>query len=167
MITPNFDKFENTIWLDCDGVLANFDKRAAQVLGMKAQEYEDKHGSDKFWAALADSKDFFFSLELMPEAIALYYSVKHLSPVILTGSPFQMGEKGRVQKFRWLAKHFGYNQRAVICQSKLKYLYCLPGDIIIDDSEKHKVTWEEAGGHWITHKTNKETREKLELLNVF
>lgn len=36
------------LFLDCDGVLADFDKRAEQIFGMTGREFEDTYGSKEF-----------------------------------------------------------------------------------------------------------------------
>ena len=41
-----------------------------------------------------------------------------------------------------------------------------PGDILIDDWEKHKDAWVNAGGIWITHTSAKDTIEQLHNLVI-
>ena len=76
-----------TVYLDCDGVLADFDKGAAEVLGMPPRAYERRFGLSRFWQALAQAPEFFARLELLPDAMELYAAVRDLEPVILTGLP--------------------------------------------------------------------------------
>lgn len=75
------------IYLDCGGVLADFDKAAAEVLGTGLREYEHRHGLAKFWKALARTPDFFARIPLMPDAVELFEGVRHLDPMILTAHP--------------------------------------------------------------------------------
>ncbi len=144
-------KLPPNLYLDSDGVLLDFDKVANDIFGMDSRLYEKTYGSDAFWKKLEEAEEFFFSLPLMPDAIELYEGVKHLNPIILTGSPSQLGERARVDKFRAAEKHFGKQQRIIICQSKLKSMYCQPGDTIVDDWPKHRAKWEEKGGLWVHH----------------
>ena len=141
----------NTLYLDCDGVLADFDFVAEGVLGMKPTEFEDKHGSDEFWGKLGKVDHFYASLPLMHDALELYDAVKHMRPVILTGAPKHFGEDAIVDKYRWIAEKFGVFQRGIVCQSKHKFRYCIPGDIIVDDTPRHRRKWEEVGGTWVHH----------------
>jgi hypothetical protein len=92
------------LYLDCDGVLADFDRGAVAVLGMKPKAYEHRHGLGRFWSKLAQAPDFYFSLPLLPDAMQLFDAVKHLDPIILTGLP--RGNWAAGQKMRWAEQHF-------------------------------------------------------------
>ena len=52
------------LYLDCDGVLADFDKGATAVLGLPPRAFEQRHGLGKFWQKLAAAPDFYFGLPL-------------------------------------------------------------------------------------------------------
>jgi hypothetical protein len=75
------------LFLDLDGVLADFDAGAHMVLGMSPKAFEEKHGRREFWRRLAGAKAFYATLPLMPDAMLLFEAVKHLEPTILTGLP--------------------------------------------------------------------------------
>ena len=47
-----------TIYLDMDGVIADFDQRFIDVSGMTPDEYRDKYGLKEFWN-LIDEKNVF------------------------------------------------------------------------------------------------------------
>jgi len=155
-----------TLWLDCDGVLADFDKVANDYLSMDSREFEKQFGSEAFWAKLGEIEDFYFSLPLLPDALILYEAVKHLDPIILTGVPSQHGTLAHVQKIRWAHKHFGTGQLVVTCKSKLKYRFCKPGDVIVDDWPQHRKKWEEAGGIWIPHKSAEDSIAQMKELGI-
>ena len=147
------------VWLDCDGVLADFDAGFKKLTGVDAQTYEDTHGSSAFWACIAQSKTFFTNLPVMAEGLKLYNSVKHLRPIILTGTP--VGDWSVPQKLRWRDLHFP-GVPMVTCRSKVKRDYCQPGDVLIDDLLKYRDLWTEAGGHFIHYTQNAdETVETL------
>ena len=44
-----------TVFLDCDGVLADFDAGAKQAFGMSPAEFERRFGLKRFWASLPRS----------------------------------------------------------------------------------------------------------------
>jgi len=46
------------LFLDADGVLADFDEGARRLLGMSVRDYERRHGRGGFWKKLAQAKDF-------------------------------------------------------------------------------------------------------------
>src|SRR5437763_1175718 len=86
------------LFLDADGVLANFDEGARRLLGMTPRQYEAKHGRGAFWKRLAQAKNFYGTLPEMPDARLLFDGVKHLKPTILTGlPPAGWGARRRVQ----------------------------------------------------------------------
>ncbi len=148
------------LFLDCDGVLADFDKLATKVFGMLPIEYELKYGNEKFWMELVNHTNFYYNLDLLPDAMELYNAVKHLEPVILTGCKARF-PKSCQEKRDWVVKQFGPAQKVIVCESKEKSLHMEAGDIIIDDFEKYKPLWTDKGGIWITHVSAKQSLEEL------
>ena len=136
------------LFLDCDGVLANFDKKAEEIFGMNPRVFENKKGTAEFWRVLENTPDFFYTLEPMPGAFDLVDAVKHLKPIILTGVPQGIWAIG--QKLRWGHKYLPELEMWT-CRSKDKIKLANPGDIIVDDWPKHKNTWINGGGIWIDH----------------
>ena len=85
------------LFLDADGVLADFDAGAQRLLGMKPKAFIAKHGRGEFWKRLARAKNFYGTLPEMSDARLLFDAVKHLEPTILTGLPLGRGAaEGRV-----------------------------------------------------------------------
>ncbi len=140
----------STVFLDCDGVLADFDKGAAEVFGMAPAEYERRYGLRRFWAELASAPDFFASLNLLPDAMELFEAVRPLQPVILTGLP--RGDWAEPQKRRWAERHFP-GIEVITTTAALKCEHCRPGDALVDDRSKYRHLWEEAGGVFIHHRS--------------
>ncbi len=149
---------ERQLYLDCDGVLADFEKGATAILGMKPRAFEHRRGLGKFWQKLAQAPDFYFSLPLMPDAIRLFDAVKHLDPVILTGLP--RGNWAADQKMRWAAEHFP-GVRMITCMARDKRDHAREGDVLVDDQIRHAHLWEEAGGVFIHHKNADESLREL------
>lgn len=138
------------VYLDCDGVLADFDAGFTRLTGVDPHDFENMYGSAAFWARIAKSDSFFARLPPMKQGAKLYEAVKHLRPIILTGTP--IGDWSVIQKLRWRDKHYP-GVPMVTCASKDKHVYCQPGDVLIDDTLKYKSLWEAASGHFI-HYTN-------------
>ena len=63
------------LFLDLDGVLADFDAGAKMVLGMSPKAFEAKYSKGEFWQRLARSRDFYATLPLMPDAMELFEAV--------------------------------------------------------------------------------------------
>jgi len=151
------------LYLDCDGVLADFDAGFEEKFETTAKEYEDTLGAKEFWKAIRQDLNFFGTLPLMPDAIELYVAVAQLRPVILTGCPF--GNWAEHQKFGWRDKHFP-GVPMVTCLSRNKRNFCQPGDILVDDITKYQHLWEEAGGTFILHTSAESTINQLKVLGV-
>lgn len=139
---------EPHIFLDCDGVLADFDTYAEAYFGMNPREYEKRMGSEQFWRELEAKGDFYRNLPLMPDARALYEGVKHLNPTILTGCP--RGNWAEAQKVAWAHEHFP-DVPVITCRSSDKRAHAKPGDVLIDDWPQHRHRWIEHGGVFISH----------------
>jgi len=146
------------LYLDCDGVLADFNRGATAILGMKPKAYEHRHGIGRFWQKLARAPDFYFSLPLMPDAMQLFDAVKHLDPIILTGLP--RGNWAADQKMRWAAEHFP-GVRMITCMARDKREHAKEGDVLVDDNDKFRHLWEQAGGIFVHHKAAAQLIEEL------
>ena len=146
------------LYLDCDGVLADFDKRATAVLGLPPRAFEKRHGIARFWQQLAAAPDFYFSLPLMDDAMELFDAVRHLDPVILTGLP--RGNWAADQKVRWAAQHFP-GTRIITTMARDKRDHAQSGDVLVDDQERHRHLWEEVGGIFIHHVSAQQTLAEL------
>ena len=137
------------IYLDCDGVLADFDKGAEAVLGMPPRGFEKRYNPGLFWKRLASAPDFFERLEPMPDAFELYAAVKDQNPIILTGLP--RGNWAEPQKRRWVERWFP-GLPVITTMAALKREHCHPGDVLVDDRDKHRHLWEAAGGRFVLHR---------------
>src|SRR5439155_3075356 len=56
------------LFLDADGVLADFDEGARRLLGMDPPAFQAKHGSRVFWSRIAKAKNFDGTLPEMPDS---------------------------------------------------------------------------------------------------
>ena len=137
------------LFLDCDGVLADFDAGARRALGgMTPAQFEARHSRREFWKRLAGTPDFYAALPLMVDARRLFDAVALLTPTILTGLP--LGNWAAPQKVRWAAEHFP-GTPIITCMARDKYRYMDSGDVLVDDREDHRNKWEEAGGIFVVH----------------
>jgi hypothetical protein len=146
------------LFLDCDGVLADFDAGAVALLGMSPKAFETRHGRGEFWKRLARHGNFYGELEEMPDARRLFDAVKHLKPTILTGLP--LGKWAAPQKERWAAEHFP-GVPIITTMAREKHLHMEPGDVLVDDRENHRHLWENAGGIFVHHRNAEDTLRQL------
>jgi hypothetical protein len=149
------------LFLDLDGVLADFDRLAFAILGEPARQFEDREGSGKFWTEIRKYRFFYHDLDLMPGARELFDAVKHLGPTILTGcNEEKAGVGAYAQKAEWVERNFP-GTSIIICRSSDKSHYMEPGDVIIDDYIKYKAAWEEKGGIFILYQDNQQALDEL------
>jgi hypothetical protein len=146
------------VFLDCDGVLADFDRGAEAILGLPPDAFEKRHGTRLFWRKLASAEDFFDRLEPMADAFELYEAVRHKQPIILTGLPH--GKWAEPQKRRWAARWFP-GVPVITTLAALKHEHRHPGDVLVDDRDKHRHLWEAEGGVFIHHKSARTSIEAL------
>lgn len=151
-----------TIYLDMDGVLADFDRGAEAAIGTtNTYKWEWIHGSNAFWRALDAVPDFFLRLPPMPDALLLFGNVRHLDPIVLTALPKSGSEDIDRQKREWIRKYFGADVRVVTCLTHEKPDYCLPGDILVDDRNVNAAPWIDRGGRYVLHTGAESTLEQL------
>jgi deoxypyrimidine-specific 5' nucleotidase type C protein (NT5C) len=146
------------LFLDCDGVLADFDEGARRLLGMSPRAFEAKHGRGTFWKRLANADNFYGTLPEIPDARLLFDGVKHLTPTILTGLP--LGNWAAPQKVDWAAAHFP-GVPIITCMARDKHKHMKPGDVLVDDRENHRAAYEAAGVFFVHHKNADDSLRQL------
>ena len=146
------------LFLDADGVLADFDDGVRSLLGMDARQFEAKRGRGAFWRELARAPDFYARLPEMPDARELFDAVKHLKPTILTGLP--LGKWAAPQKIAWAAEHFP-GVPIITCMARDKHRHMQPGDVLVDDRENHRTAYEAHGVVFIHHKNARDSIRQL------
>jgi hypothetical protein len=133
------------LFLDLDGVLADFDRGVERVTGKRPEQLQ----VGQMWSALARAPQFFDTLEFMHDAELLWLFCKPHNPTILTGLP--LGSWAPEQKRRWVARMLGGDVPVITCKSRDKPRYAAPGYVLVDDRERARAGWEEKGGIFIHH----------------
>ena len=140
------------VYLDMDGVIADFDKRFEDLSGMKPKEFESKYGKNKFWEFIdEDNKiSFWVGIPEMPGAKALVDAVKKYNYELLTAPSVK--KQSYLGKILWVRNHsdlLGGKPRINFKKAKEKHLVkpeLSKTDILIDDREDTIGRWESAGG---------------------
>lgn len=147
------------IYLDLDGVMADFDAHFRELFGLDNRAMAD----DAMWATINAHPTFFFDMPPCPGAIEFFEEIRPLRPTILTASPRSNFANSARQKRAWVYKHLSGDTEVIpVLGGRNKPLYMhAPGDILIDDFERNTCLWEEAGGVAILHSTFEETRGLL------
>ena len=159
------------LFVDMDGVLADFDKSAEAILKTdNIYKYEFVWGPDKFWEEINHFPNFFRDLQLMPDARHLWAKIQHLNPEVLTALPRENGASVDAQKRSWIKSMIdipnGTKTTVHTCQTKDKPKLCKPGDILIDDRAVNRDAWIKAGGTYIIHTCAINTLTTLRALGV-
>lgn len=152
------------LFLDCDGVLADFDAGVERLLGMSAAAFEQRYSKGAFWARLAKAPDFYARLPLMADARELYAAVKHLHPTILTGLP--LGKWAAPQKLAWVEEHFP-GTPVITCLARDKHRFMDPGDVLVDDRETHRAAYETHGVRFVHHRNAADSVRQLSAIFPF
>ena len=134
-----------TLFLDLDGVLADFDRGVRAITGKPPEMLPLK----TMWSALARAPRFFETLEFMEDAEMLWRFCAPHSPTILTGLP--MGSWAPEQKKRWVARMLGAHVPIITCMSREKPRWSAPGHVLVDDRASAREGWERKGGTFIHH----------------
>jgi 5'(3')-deoxyribonucleotidase len=146
-----------TIFLDMDGVVADFDTFASNLLGRKIGWHESKFDITKNeWAMLSSVDRLYYNLPLMPDATKLVAYVKSLSTrfnvQFLTAVPRRTTmPEARADKQAWVDKYFPGMRMDIGPFSHDKQKWCKPGDILVDDRPSNIEEWKAAGGIAIYH----------------
>jgi hypothetical protein len=144
------------LYVDLDGVLADFNTGYELAFGYRP----DKAKDDVDWKLVAEFPNFYLSLPPMPDFPALWARISRYQPIVLTGVPTEV-PGADVDKRGWCNTYLGSRVMVATTRSATKAAYCRPGDVLIDDWEKYRQLWLDAGGRWITHVNAIETDKKL------
>lgn len=153
------------IYLDLDGVLADYDKAADALCGMSHYRYEFIYGKDAYAERVFGRKNFWLTLEPMRDSVELLMVVPRFK--ILTALPKTNKEAAADHKRLWCHLNLGVDDADVItCMTPEKPDYCQPGDVLVDDRYINKGAWEAKGGHYVHHTDARTSVTALKELGV-
>ena len=163
------------IYLDMDGVLADFDRGVQELCHIRPLDQDgkpDQEKDDLMWDAIRETDHFYDRLELMPGAKEMFGRIyeKHGDQCeILTGIPRE--ERGIVtaeqDKRNWTKRMLSDTVKVNAVCRKHKQNYCTgPESVLIDDRQKTIGEWRERGGTGILFANAEETIKKLEELGL-
>ena len=146
------EESEYKVYLDMDGVLADFDKRFEDLSGMKPGEFESKYGKNKFWDFIDEEHkvSFWVGIPEMPGAKQLVDAVKKYNYELLTAPSVK--KQSYLGKILWVRNHkdlFGGKPRINFKKAKEKHEVkpnLQKTDILVDDRLDTIERWNAAGG---------------------
>jgi 5'-nucleotidase len=148
------------IYLDLDGVMADFDKGFRGRFRAEPNNFSDS----EMWKMINSYETFYADLPLMPSAIKLFEKLTDsFDVIILTACPRSNYTKAALQKKDWVRKYLSKDITVLpVLGGKNKALFMHePGDVLIDDMEKNCKAWEELGGIAIQHESVDDTLFRL------
>jgi len=151
------------IYVDMDGVLADFDKGYEDLTGITTKE-ADKKGPESFWEPISKAgAKFWITLKWMPDGKQLWDYVKKYNPELLSAPSRE--ESSRMGKRVWVKRELP-GTKLILKSADRKQELASPNSILIDDREKNIEQWRKAGGIGILHTDTASTIKKLKELGI-
>lgn len=151
------------IYLDMDGVIANFTSRYTDLFGMSPKDARDRKEFNPHWKHFIMTEQF-KTLDWWDGADRLLYFLSFTKvPIEILSS--SGGERYHdlveQQKIHWLKERNIIYKANIVSSRKKKALYATSKTILIDDTEDVIEMFNDAGGIGILHKDVDDTISKL------
>ena len=169
----NEEESEYKVYLDMDGVLADFDQRFRDISGMEPRDFENKYGRKEFWNLIDEENKikFWVGIPVMDGAAALVNAVKDYDYELLTSPSAK--KQSYLGKILWVKNHTGSvfpsKPRINFKRAKEKHEVkpqLSQTDILIDDREDTIGRWNAAGGTGIVYKSIGQVLSDLKKLGL-
>jgi len=154
------------IYLDMDGVIADFAKRYKELFLITPEQADRSRNFAGYFKSFIDTKQF-ANLDMMPDARMLLDHLNTLDiPVEILSSTAKQDSHVDIsdQKRVWLISQGINYPRNFVPGKSLKYTFAAPESIIIDDTLSVISDWVEAGGTAIHHTDAASTIASLDAL---
>jgi len=145
----------NTLFVDIDGVVADFEGYANQLIGVEAKPGY-RINQDQWYTLQMQAPRIYKNLAVLPTANELIHELKLLrdqhsfNMVFLTAVPHENSMPWAYwDKMEWACKHFPGIPVWFGPYSKDKHMHHKPGDVLIDDRISNIEEWPGVG---ILHK---------------
>lgn len=144
-----------SIYIDMDGVVADFDKLVSTLLGRKIGWGVADITSEE-WESISKIDNLYYKLDLIPESTMMVALCKSFSTrfdvSFLTALPRQSTMiSARRDKIDWANKYFPGIPVNFGPYSADKQKWCTPGDILIDDKPENVEQWTKKSGVAVHH----------------
>ncbi len=147
----------STIYLDMDGVVADFDAKVSEILGYTREPFS--RYPDEDWKKILNYPRFYRDLPLCKDAKHLVTMVLHIAHnkdmdvKFLSALPKDNDFPwAAYDKFIWAQNYFPMIPVWIGPYSEDKQQRSRPGDVLIDDRTSNIEQWENKGGLAILHR---------------
>jgi len=168
------DEQDYKIYLDMDGVVADFEQRFEDLAGMSPEEFKDKYGKNTFWDFIDEGDNkikFWVGIPPMEGAKQLVDYVSKHDYVMLTAPSVK--KQSRLGKALWIRNHTGDifpSKPTVIFKAAKEKHKVKPSltekDILIDDKVSTIDNWNTAGGTGILYQSAPQVISALKKLGL-
>lgn len=141
------------IYVDMDGVIADFEKRYKEKFKVSPEQTRDNKSFGGFFDKFIADKEF-ATLDMMPDARLLLQFLDTLSEpkeILSSTASEKWHDNIMPQKKEWLKNHGIQYKANLVPGKKHKYKFATPDSIIIDDTKSVIDDWTKAGGIGIWH----------------
>ena len=161
------------IYLDMDGVIADFNSRFKDLSGIEPREFESKYGRKAFWDFIDEENKikFWVGIPPMPGASELVSYISKHDYEILTAPSIK--DQSRLGKNLWVRNHIGdifpSKPKVTFKFSKEKHKVkqnLSQFDILIDDRQSIINNWNNAGGFGILYQSTPQAIADLKKLGL-
>ncbi len=153
----------NNIYLDMDGVIANFDKGYSAIYGLNCRD----DPNDNHWYEFVANNGF-YNLETCEEFDILINKLNTLKcklNILSCAGTRSNYEDVKEQKIKWLEKNNLGHLHSIFTKTKLeKSNYANDSSLLIDDSVPCIDPFKNKGGYGILHQTVSQTISQLDCL---
>jgi len=154
------------IYLDMDGVIADFTKRYQELFNITPQMADKTKQFGQFFNEFIKTGQF-ATLDMMPDAKVLLEHLDTLSvqvEILSSTAREDRHQEIAEQKDSWLTNHRIDYVRKFVPGKSLKYKFADPSSIIIDDTQSVIDDWKKAGGIALHHTDALSTISELNAL---
>ena len=141
------------IYLDMDGVIADFNKRYKELYKIEPKEADTYKTFDKFFTMFIAERQF-ATLNLMPDAMELINYLRSLevpTEILSSTSSEKRDAEIREQKIEWLKNHNIEFPVNLVPGKRFKRDFSNSNSLLIDDTSQNIDQWRVEDGIGILH----------------
>lgn len=156
------------IYVDLDGVLANFPYQFQKLTGRPVEGFEKRFGTKKFWSEIEKGGvEFWSDMPWMQDGKLLWaklISLPYLPEILSAPAKKKNGivhDYSVTGKKIWVRKNLAQHIKVNLVPAQEKSTFATPTSILIDDWESNIKDWNSKSGRGILHSSAIDSIDKL------